>query len=130
LHPGTEKIEGVDGIATKSGRELDMLLWNYKEDDATAEVRFATLKVKGIPEAAKNAKIETFRVDEENSNAFTVWKRMGSPQTPSKKQYAELEKAGHLNNLGKTLWTQSEAGNLEFPLILPKQSLLLIRITW
>ena len=107
-----------------------MLLWNYKEDDATAEVRFATLEVKGAPEAAKSAKIQTFRVDEENGNAFTVWKRMGSPQTPSKKQYAKLEKAGHLNELGKTLWGVSEERNLEFPFFLPKQSLLLIRITW
>jgi xylan 1,4-beta-xylosidase len=130
LHPGTEKIEGVDGIATKSDREFAVLIWNYKEDDATAEARFATLEVKGIPEAAKSAKIETFRVDEENSNSFTAWKRMGSPQTSSKKQHAKLEKAGHLNNLGKTLWALSEEGNLEFPLILPKQSLVLIRIKW
>jgi len=130
LHPGTDKIEGVDGIATKNSREMDVLVWNYKEDDATAAARLVDLEIGGVSKSAKKAKVEIFRVDEENSNAFTAWKQMGSPQMPSKKQYSQLEKAGRLNDLGKAQWTLSENGKLEIPLPLPKQSLVLLRIAW
>jgi len=130
LHPSNAKIEGVDGIATKNNREMDVLVWNYKEDDSTAEARFAKLEIEGIPESAKKTKVEIFRVDEENGNAFTEWKRMGSPLAPSQKQYSQLEKAGHLNDLGKAQPTLSENGKLEIPLLLPKQSLVLVRLTW
>ena len=130
LHPSNAKIEGVDGIATKNNREMDVLVWNYKEDDATAEARLAKLEIEGIPESAKKTKVEIFRVDEENGNAFTEWKRMGSPLAPSQKQYSQLENAGHLNDLGKAQPTPSENGKLEIPLLLPKQSLVLVRLTW
>jgi xylan 1,4-beta-xylosidase len=130
LHPGSAEIEGVDGIATKNNREVDVLVWNYKEDDATAEARLAKLEIEGIPESAKKIRVEIFRVDEENSNAFTAWKRMGSPLAPSQKQYSQLEKAGRLNDLGKAQQTLAENGKLEIPLLLPKQSLVLVRFTW
>jgi xylan 1,4-beta-xylosidase len=130
LHPGSAKIEGVDGIATKNNREMDVLVWNYKEDDATAEAQSAKLEIEGIPESARKTKVEIFRVDEENGNAFTAWKRMGSPLAPSQKQYSQLEKAGHLNDLGKAQPILSENGKFQIPLLLPKQSLVLVRLTW
>ena len=44
----------------------------------------------------KKSQMFHYRIDQENSNSYTVWKRMGSPQNPTPQQYAELEKAGML----------------------------------
>ena len=130
LHPSLEKIEGVDGIATKSDHELDVLVWNYKEDDATAEFRQAWLQVKGFPDSPKKANVEVFRIDENSSNAFTAWKSMGSPQRPTTEQYSQLEKAGQLEKKSGVVRALVENGQLHYPVQLPKQSLLLLRFSW
>ena len=43
--------------------------------------------------------LQHYRIDNDHSNAYTVWKNMGSPQKPTPEQYAELKAAGQLELL-------------------------------
>ena len=58
---------------------------------------------------------EHFRVDDEHSNSYEVWKKMGSPQQPSPEQYAQLEAAGQLQTLTSPRWVHAEEGRLRVP---------------
>ncbi|HEY7120680.1 MAG TPA: hypothetical protein VH475_29115, partial [Tepidisphaeraceae bacterium] len=54
------------------------------------------LTVDGLPAGQTTARVRTFVVDEERSNAFTAWKKMDSPRQPTAEQYRRLEEAGKL----------------------------------
>ncbi len=53
-----------------------------------------------------------YRIDQEHSNSFTTWKKMGSPQNPTAEQIAVLEKAGQLEMLGSPQWIKVKDGAL------------------
>ena len=69
-------------------------------------------------------------IDEEHSNAFGVWKRMGSPQAVSTGQYIVLEKAGRLEEIGKESGVAVTGGELSVPVSLPAHAVVLLRVSW
>lgn len=120
----------VDALATRSARDAAVLVWNYDRDDVPgpdAEVRLA---VAGLPDQARRVLVEHYRIDGEHSNAYAVWKRMGSPQQPAKEQYAELERAGQLQLLDSPRWIPAKGGSAELSFALPRQGVSLVRIVW
>lgn len=121
----------VDALATRAERrEIEMLVWNYERDDVPgpdAEVRLA---VAGLPDAARRVFVEHYRIDGAHSNAYAVWKRLGSPQQPSAAQYAEMEAAGQLQLLDSPRWMPASGGSAELSFALPRQGVSLVRITW
>jgi xylan 1,4-beta-xylosidase len=130
LQPGDAKIEGVDGIAARSDRELEVLLWNYQEEDLNPSARKIRLEIAGLPQASKKLKIEEFRVDGEQSNAYSAWQKMGSPQNPTAEQYRKLESAGQLKPIGEPKPMIGDKRNCILVEELPPQSVSLLRIRW
>ena len=130
LNPGNARIEGLNGIAARKEREVEVLVWNYQEEDVRGPSATVSLSIAGLPETAKKAKIERFRVDRENSNAYTAWQKMGRPEKPSGTQYAQLEEAGKLKMDGSPEWAELDKGKYELRLQLPRQGLALVRLTW
>ena len=55
-----------------------MLVWNYHDVDAAADAS-PVLEVSGVPAGVRRA-LEHYRIDGTHSNAYTVWKAMGSPR--------------------------------------------------
>ncbi len=70
-----------------------------------------------------------YRIDDTHSNAWTAWKKMGSPQSPTPEQYAALEAAGQLELLESPRWIEAKGGAaMEFEL--PRQGVSLIQLSW
>jgi xylan 1,4-beta-xylosidase len=70
-----------------------------------------------------------YRIDQENSNSYEVWKKMGSPQKPTDEQIAELEKAGQLKAIRKQ--SNLKLTNKTFLMSkLPRQAVSLIKLDW
>jgi xylan 1,4-beta-xylosidase len=94
---------------------------------AAAEV---LLQFTGLPSEARAARLAHFRIDEEHSNSFAAWKRIGSPQSPTPEQYAALEKAGQLATLSDSepLRWENDMATLRFEL--PRQGVSLIMLNW
>lgn len=74
--------------------------------------------------------IQHYRVDQEFSNSFSLWKRFGSPQNPSEDQIKELEKAGQLHSYSSPEWEKTENTTITIKTTLPRQAVSLIRLTW
>jgi xylan 1,4-beta-xylosidase len=106
-----------------------VLAWNYNPDDVPGPATAVTIAISGLPTAARILE-RHYRIDEHHSNAFGVWKEMGSPQNPDAAQYARLEAAGQLELLESPRWVSCPGGSVELNLNLPRQAVSLIELTW
>ena len=86
----------IGPTSTRSPRRSDhaiaVLVWNYHDDDVPAPAADVDLLVEGVPRKA--VEVTHDRVDATHSNAYEAWKRMGSPQAPTRAQFQDLERAG------------------------------------
>jgi xylan 1,4-beta-xylosidase len=90
LAGGVRGRPDVAAIASRDGDSLWVMVWHYHDDDVPGPEARVTLE---IPGWNREAVLPThYRIDEEHSNAFTCWKRMGSPQEPTVEQVAELDR--------------------------------------
>jgi len=117
----------IDAVATRGDHEVAVLVWNYHDDDTPAAASPVHLTLAGVP---NRVLVEHFRIDDDHSNAYTAWTRMGSPAAPSPEQYAALEAAGQLQLLHSPEWMAAKEGKLELSFRLPRQSVSLISVKW
>ena len=127
---GVRAMPDVNVIATRKNREIDILVWNYHDDDVPFPATSINLSITGLPSDVRRGLLEHFRVDSEHSNAFTAWKEMGSPQSPSESEYKRLEVAGQLQLLNSPIWVEMPRGSIELHFALPRQGLSLLRLSW
>jgi xylan 1,4-beta-xylosidase len=127
---GVRGSADINAIATRKEHEVAVLVWNYHDDDLPAPAAPIDLLIEGLPANVDRALSEHFRIDDEHSNAFTAWKAMGSPQSPSSTQYEALERAGQLQLLNSPAWISVESGKKRLQFLLPRQGVSLVRISW
>jgi xylan 1,4-beta-xylosidase len=113
-------------MAVRSDREISVLAWNYHDDDVPAAPSTVRINVNGVPDG--RVLLRHYRIDETHSNAWTVWKRMGSPQDPSPEQYAAPEEAGQLQELDSPRWIVVKGGETTIDITLPRQGVSLLNI--
>jgi xylan 1,4-beta-xylosidase len=130
LRAGVRGQPDINAIATRKDHEIEILIWNYHDADLPVEPARIDLSLSGLPVGVKQALLEHFRIDSNHSNAFTAWKEMGSPQTPSDRQYKQLESAGQLQLLESPSFLAIDNGTARLRFSLPRQGLSLIRISW
>jgi xylan 1,4-beta-xylosidase len=127
---GVRDKNDVDGIAAIDDRKATVLVWNYHDADTVASATPTTIKLSGFPKGAKRVLVQHYRIDDTHSNAYTVWKAMGSPQQPTTEQYAQLKAIAGLQLLTSPTWIDLVDGKLDLATELPRQSISLIKITW
>jgi len=120
----------IVAIAARKDHEVEVLIWNYHDDDLPATPAAIDLVITGMPDVASRGRLEHFRVDDRHSNAFTAWKEMGSPQAPSASQLELLQNAGQLQLLSTPEWIPIAKGVVHVQFALPRQGLSLVRIAW
>ena len=89
------KARDINAMATISDTMATILIWNYHDLNVISPDTLVNIHLSGLPFSG-NARLSHFRVDQEHSNSYTLWKQMGSPQEPDEEQYAQLEKRGRL----------------------------------
>ncbi len=118
----------VNAMAARDTRSVTVLVSNYHDSGSPDAAAPVELTVKGLPTGRMH--MEHFRVDQQFSNSYEVWKSMGSPQKPMPEQYAALEKAGQLQLLESPKWVTSENGNVRVKFDLPRHGVSLLRFQW
>src|SRR5688572_3293405 len=119
----------VNGIATTSDRSASVMVWNYHDKNyLNVPATPVTVSFKGV--SSRMVLLTHYRIDQEHSNSFTAWKKMGSPQNPSPEQIAALEKAGQLEMLGSPQWVKVKDGAVISQFNLPRQGVSLIKVSW
>jgi xylan 1,4-beta-xylosidase len=127
---GVRDRPDVAALAARDGKILTVMAWHYHDDDLPGPAAEVELTLPNLPNGAQPTRANHFRIDEEHSNAYTAWKRMGSPQQPTDEQYAELEKAGQLAELEPLEVVHDDDSVATVRFTLPRQavSLLVINI--
>ncbi len=128
LRDGVVAAPDVDCIATRDADEVNVLVWNYHDDDLPAEGTVdVALEIAGLDDGPVLSR--HYRVDGGHSNAYDAFRTMGSPQQPSSKQYAELEAASRLAPLGEPEHLAPKEGTLRLEFRLPRHAVSLISLT-
>ena len=99
MSEGVRSRPDVAALASLDKDTLCVMAWHYHDDDVPGPAANVEFSVEGLPADFAKATLRHFRIDEDHSNAYSAWKRMGQPQNPTPDQYAELEKAGQLGPL-------------------------------
>ena len=116
----------VNAVATRNGREVDVLLWNYHDADVPAPPAGIHLTVDGLH--GRTVVAAEFRMDATHSNAYRAWQQMGSPAHPAAEQILQLEKAGALEQSVPDHPIPVRAGVAGIDLEIPRQGVVLVRL--
>jgi len=127
---GVRNKPDVAALASMGRNRLCVMVWHYHDDDLPGPEAEVALTLNKLPLADGSVKLQHFRIDENHSNAFAAWKRMGSPQQPTPEQYAQLEKAGQLATLGDTETIRVADGQATLRFGLPRQAVSLLQFGW
>lgn len=130
LTKGVRQAPDVDALATHDAHAAAVLLWNYHDSNAPKPPVPATISVHGFPAGLHRVLLESFRIDDTHSNAYSAWLAMGSPQHPDAAQYTRLQAAGQLQPLSSPQWLDVHNGAVQIPASLPHESVSLLRFTW
>ena len=118
----------INGLATKADHSAYVMVWNYHDDDLPAPVAEVSINVKGIP--AEEVLLQHYRIDENHSNSYTVWRKMGAPQQMTRDQYQQLEESGQLSLLTSPEWLKTSGGEKAINFDLPRQGVSLLKLSW
>lgn len=130
LQRGVRNKPDVAALATLDKNRVCVFAWHYHDDDIAGPGAQVELSLSGLPVAASDAKQTHYRIDETHSNAFTAWKNLGSPPSPTPDQYAQLESAGRLTELHPAKMVRIENATTSVKFALPRQSVSLLEWTW
>lgn len=125
---GVRDRPDVAALASLDGKRLAVMVWHYHDDDVAGPDARTTLRLKGLP--AGSARVTEYRIDGTHSNAYTVWKGMGSPQSPTPDQIKTLVKAGGLERMPARPRLKVENGEAVLTTVLPRQAVSLITLEW
>lgn len=115
-------------LATKDKNSSAIMVWNYHDEDKQDEGAQVQVTVSNLP--GRSVKLTQYRIDQDHSNSYEVWKKMGSPQQPTAAQIATLEKAGALQTIGKVETLKPVSGTAVINVDLPRQAVTLLKMNW
>jgi len=127
---GVRGAPDVDGLATVNGRKAKVMVWNYQDTIAQDPAVAANVVVSGLPAGVKRVQVREWRIDDTHSNAYTVWKAMGSPAHPDAEQSAKLQAAGQLQEVGAARTVAANSGVVRLDETLPGESVSLYELSW
>ena len=124
-----EESPDINALASKTENSIAIMVWNY-HDNNDLKVPNSPIKIVIDNIQAEKVLINHYRVDQNHSNSYSVWKSMGSPQIPTESQIKDLEKAGQLHLYKSPEWRKVKEGKTDIKLELPRQAISFIRLSW
>ena len=118
----------ISALASRDRKSAAVLIWNYHDDDLAGPAANVAVSIDGLPSGS--ATLTEYRIDGDHSNAYSVWKSLGSPQAPTATQQATLERAGQLQAMGPSKRVEMTKGRVEVRLSLPRQGVSLLTLRW
>lgn len=119
----------IGAIAAKDNNSATIMIWNYHDEDDQKPTESIAINVEGLP-AGVTITINEYRIDDQLSNSYEAWKKMGSPQNPTAEQVANLEKAGKLQLAHEPFKLKGQSGKIVASISLPRQGVTLMKLTW
>ena len=130
ISSGVRQAPDIDAFATGDSRSAAVLLWNYHDVNQPAPAAPVLVSIQGLPADVHRVLLQHFRIDENHSNAYTMWQALGSPQHLDVAQYARLQSAGQLEAMTSPQWLEVHDGKVEITTSLPREAVSLLRFSW
>ncbi len=129
MHHGVRDEADVHALSSydPQTKKLCVLTWHYHDDDVPGDVAEVRLKLANLP--GERWTMNHYLIDEDHSNAYTAWQRMGEPQSPSDAQYAELDAASELQTAADERTVSTPGGSGELSVSLTRQAVALLVLT-
>jgi len=125
---GVRERNDINAIASRHMNSVNIMVWNYHDDDATGASSSVELSISGI--SSKKVMVHHYRVDRQFSNSFEVWKAMGKPQQVTDEQFHELERAGQVQLYSSPQWNKIDNGSTTLKFDLPRHGVSFLKLTW
>jgi len=130
LVSGVRGRPDVNALAALGKHQLAVMVWHYHDDDVPGEAATVELVAGPLPFDRQRVLLEHYRIDQEHSNSYEAWKKMGRPQQPSPEQYRQLERAAALELLESPRWVDVSRGRVTVTFELPRQAVSLLVFRW
>jgi xylan 1,4-beta-xylosidase len=128
---GVRGAPDVGVLASRSPNKITVMVWHYHDDDVAGPDAAVSLALAGLPASVTSAKLTHHRIDQNHSNAYAEWLRLGSPVAPDPRQYAAIEQASNLATLADAPATVSvTGGQAKLDFTLPRQAVSLLVLEW
>ncbi len=118
----------IDGMAVKTPGKVMALIWNYHDDIVQVAPAQVNLNVKLPAGFPARVKLTHYRMDTTHSNAYSAWLKLGSPQSPTAAQTAQLQSAMALETLNPPAMVPVVNGAVSQSFDLPRHGVSLIVI--
>lgn len=118
----------INALATRDKHSIAVMVWNYHDDDVIDAGSPVELRIAGIP--SKQVTLRHFRIDENTSNSYSAWQRMGSPVNPTAAQIVALQQASELAQLNTATTLKTHDGKATLKMQLPRQAVSLVILSY
>jgi xylan 1,4-beta-xylosidase len=118
----------INALATRDQHSIAVMVWNYHDDDVIDAGSPVELRIAGIP--SKQVTLRHFRIDENTSNSYSAWQRMGSPVHPTAAQIVALQQASELAQLNPATTLNTHDGKATLKMQLPRQAVSLVILSY
>ena len=120
--------EEIDSLASRhQDGTVAVLVWRHTDDQyQTDEAETAvSVAVQGLGD--RSFQLSHYRIDQNHSNSYTVWKSLNSPQDPTEDELATIKSRQGLESFepAKTVKANHGALSVDISLPLPSVSLLI-----
>jgi xylan 1,4-beta-xylosidase len=120
----------IHAFASRGDRAVTVLVWHYHDDGIAGPEVAVELALQGISSAGKPARLTHYRIDDQHSNAYTAWQKIGSPQKPTLGEREALAKASELAQLEGPTSLECRDGQAKLRISMPRQSVSLVKLEW
>ena len=120
----------VGVIAARKDDEVSIMVWHYFDDDVKGPDAEVDIAIKNLPKAFKKGAVVTqYRIDEQHSNAYAVWKQMNSPVTLNDADFLAIKAKAGLQIVDAPKPSDVVKHEADLTLTLPRQGIALFVLT-
>ncbi len=130
IRESVRKEADVHAFASRGDKAVSVLVWHYHDDGVPGPDATVALTIQGVAPPATQARLTHYRIDDQHSNAYTAWQKLGSPQKPSAEQRQALQKASELGTVEAPRMVAIKDGQVVLRFPMPRQSVSLVRLEW
>ncbi|MBB3204329.1 xylan 1,4-beta-xylosidase [Rhodopirellula rubra] len=133
LRSGVRQSADVGALASvdQSEKRITVMVWHYHDDDLVGPSAVIDLAFTNLPNDISTAELTHHRVDDQHSNAYATWIKMGSPVAPSNRQYRQLQQSSELAILTDSADSIAvDHGSAKIKFTLPRQGVSLATLQW
>jgi xylan 1,4-beta-xylosidase len=126
---GVRSVPDVGVLATRAQEDarVDILIWHYRDDDVPGPAAEVHLVLSGIA-PGRGLQARVWRVDRQSGDAFTEWRALGAPASPTPQQINRLVVAARMVARTIPLGGRLADGSVTLDTSLPVQGVELIEV--